>query len=358
MRRLCVSLFMLFAFSVSLYAQDDRSLEETLNLLSGDAAQAYLDPVASGFGANINAGWFHKSPAPKKLGFDLEISLVAMGSQFADDKKSFSKSGQFTFNESEANQLVNNVNGLSAQQRQWLIGELTSNPSTVRFSGATIIGAEDDYITVAFPGNTYTEPQSGQQISVPAEEIILPVGGFQELADIGVLPMFAPQLSIGTVYGSQATFRYLPDVELQEGMGTFSYFGFGIQHNPTVWLPMSLPVDVSAAFYTQNMQVGDLMETSAVAFGLNASKQFGFDFLNVTPYAGFMLESATTTVKYNFIVETPTGPSVQSVNFDLEGENTSRLILGLSLRFLLININADYNIGAYNNFSAGLSFAI
>jgi len=172
------------------------------------------------------------------------------------------------------------------------------------------------------------------------------------------IPLMAPQFSLGTIYGTVATFRFLPKVTLNEELGEFTYFGFGLQHNPMAWLPVEIPLDISAGFFTQSMVIGDLFKTNAVAFGINASKQFGYEALNITPYAGFMIESSTMQVKYNFLVNTPTGPKTQKVNFEIDGENVTRFTMGLSLRLLIINVNADYNLGQYNNFSLGVNFAI
>jgi len=184
----------------------------------------------------------------------------------------------------------------------------------------------------------------------------LNVGGFLEQAEF--IPLMAPQLSIGTIFGTVATFRYLPTITLNDDLGEFSYFGFGLQHNPAAWLPLEMPVDVSAGLFTQNLKIGDMFKTSAVAFGINASKQFGYEALNVTPYAGFMIESSTMQVSYDFVVDTPTGPNPQKINFDIDGENVTRFTMGLSIRLLIINLNADYNIGQYNNFSLGINLAI
>ena len=89
-----------------------------------------------------------------------------------------------------------------------------------------------------------------------------------------------------------------------------------------------------------------------------AGPYIGRKIWKFTPYAGFMLESSTMEVTYDYIVQSPSGPLTQSVKFEIDGENSSRLTLGVSIRLLFININADYNIGSYNNFSAGLNFAI
>ena len=46
------------------------------------------------------------------------------------------------------------------------------------------------------------------------------------------------------------------------------------------------------------------------------------------------------------------------VNLPLKGDNKSRLTLGLSLKLLFLNINADYNFSTYNSFTGGVMFII
>ena len=68
-----------------------------------------------------------------------------------------------------------------------------------------------------------------------------------------------------------------------------------------------------------------------------------------------MLEQSTMRVRYDFIYDTPNGQQTQEIDFEMEGENKNRLTFGLSVRFLLINLNTDYNIGKYNSLRAGLT---
>ncbi len=331
---------------------EDKSLSETLSSLSEDVAEGYLAPIGSAFGTNLNAGWFHRAPEATKLSFDLEIGVVAMGSMFPDDATSFSKAGNFQFSQTEADQILQNSNITPGNPvYNTLLNELTSNSYSIDVSGATIIGKEDDYMQIVFPGQTI------QGTTLGTDTVTIPIAGFKGLADVGFLPLIAPQISIGTVYGTQATFRFLPTVE-DADLGEVSYFGFGIQHNPGIWLSNPLPVDVAASFFTQTLKIGDLFKTTSTSFGVNASYTLGAAGFDITPYAGFMFESSNMAVTFDQIVETPTGPINQKIEFDLEGESKTRLTLGLSIRLMLINLNADYNIGAYNSFSAGLTFRI
>lgn len=350
--RRIMALWGIFLFSMSGHAQD---LEGTLQQLSEDAAKMYVMPISSALATNVNGAWFHKAPKAQAFGFDLEIGVVAMGSFFPTDRTRFETTGQFTFSVSEAQNLVSGVS--DPQIRNELIAQLTTTPSTVNISGATIIGSSNDYITISFPGGTYQT--SYGQVTLPSQQIQLPVAGFGELAEVNLLPLATPQVTVGTVMGTQAVLRYLPSTAINDDLGKLSYFGFGIQHNPLVWLGgFPFPVDVAVGFYRQNAALGDVFSLKATAYGLNISKQFGTRFFNITPYAGYLVEQATMQVNYAYVVDTPGGPISQEIAFELEGENKSRIVLGINLRFLLINLNLDYNLGTYDSITAGLNLAL
>ncbi len=329
-----------------------RTLEETLEILSADAAKKYLSPISSALGSDLNGGWFHRAPEATKIGFDLEIGFVVMGSFFPTEAQHFLTEGTFVFSDQEARFLLNQagVNPGSVQGQQ-LLGILTdpNNPSAVQISGATIIGSSTDSIIVKM----LTGQLGGQAVK-------LPVAGFGDLADVNVLPLAAPQFSIGTFWGTQATFRWLPSVELSADLGKFSYFGFGLQHNPGIWFGDPLPIDLAVGFYTQNLEIGTLFTTKTTAFGINASKRLGWGALNLTPYAGFLIENSDMQVAYDYVIRDSNGLpiSTQNITFELEAENKSRFTIGLSLKLLLFNLNADYNFGKYNSFTAGLNFII
>ncbi len=369
-RKLLFKLFLTFlflhVFQLPLLAQDGNesegnSLEQTLQTLSEDAARSYLNPIASAYGSDLNAGWFHLAPDPEFIGFDLEVGFVAMGTFFSDANKSFSTSGAFRFTRDQATNMVADIP--DAQIRQALVNEIISADQEVEISGATIIGSSTDSLKIKFLGGdvSFTNPYTGriETMAIDSNITTLPVAGFSELANIEALPLMAPQISLGTLFGTQATFRYLPSTKLNNDLGEFNYFGFGLQHNPSVWLPFDLPINIAASFYTQKLTIGELFETKATAYGINASKELGWAGLNITPYAGFMYESSDMRVTYDLIYDKPDGTQgTIPIDFTMQGENKTRATLGLSVRFLLININADYNIGEYNSISAGITIRI
>lgn len=347
-------------------AAEDASLEETLETLSADAAAAYVSPISSAFGANLNSGWFRRAPKATRLGFNFEAGMVLMGSFFPKDANHFSVDGQFKLSESEAAFLLDEYEtqqGFTLPQaiRDELVDQITSQYSEVGISGATVVGAADDSLTIAFPGATYTA--FGVDYDVPEADVVLPVVGFGELADAPLLPLSVPQFSLGTFYGTQFTLRWMPSVELSPELGDYTYSGFGIQHNMGVWFDQKLPVDLALSFFTQTMKVGDLFDCKATAFGVSASKQWGWRFLNITPYAGFLLESAEMEVSYLLQVPVPEsalypdGIYTEPINITLESENNARLVLGTNLRVGIVNWNVDYSLAKYSGISSGISLA-
>ncbi|MEA3474868.1 MAG: DUF6588 family protein [Candidatus Cloacimonadota bacterium] len=349
---LLVFLIVLIFVASNLFADD---LEETLQELSEDAAKSYVNPVVSAFGSNLNGGWYHKAPKSKIFGIDIEIGVVFMGTLFDADNKTFSTEGSFRFNRNQAEELT--VDLPSAIQDS-VINAIITQDFDVGIYGPTIVGDKKDSVKIEFYSEdvTYNSPSGDTAtVNVPGKVIPLPVKGL--LGEVPALPLFAPQLSVGTVFGTQAVLRYVPAIEI-ENLGEFNYFGFGIQHNPKVWLPISIPVDISASFFTQSMEIGDVASANATAFGLNVSKTFGVKMLNLTPYGGYMYENSSMEFNYDYAIDTPAGPSTQEISFKLDGENESRITVGLSLRLGVLNLNVDYNMAKYNSVTAGVGFGL
>jgi len=351
-------------------------IEETLKQLTQQAASGYLAPIITPIGIDLNGGWFHKAPPAKKFGLSLEFGLVGMLTTIPDDiDRTFSVTDTtFSFGDQQAWDLVTAIGIGDAAVEQALFDQITDQNFTVSIHGPNIMGASDDDIEIDFSGAdvTFTDPNTllPRTETLGASTWALGVGGLGFLEDLSFVPLAAPQLSIGTVLGTRATVRYIPTINLSsipgaslfldEDFGKISYFGFGLQHNPGVFLPTPLPLDVAVAFYTQTFKIGeDFLKVKTTAFGVNASKKLGIGPINITPYAGFMLEKSTIDIAYVYEIESLLG-TPQEIDIDLhfEGENKSRITLGISVKLLLFNINADYNIGKYNSYTVGLMFSM
>jgi len=348
--QLFLSIALVAFFYSKVNAQDN--LQKTLSDLSSDAASAYVAPIVSGFGANLNSGWVHRIVPAKIYSLDIEFTLVGMGTFFNNSNKSFSTAGSFRFNTEQAMNMTSNISDPNA--RNAIVNQIISEDMQVGISGPTIVGSKGQNVAISFPGKTYT--YNSQQYPIPAQNIEL--SGVNGLLDnLSILPLAAAQFSIGTFYGTAAEIRFLPSIQLNSDLGTISYFGFGIQHNPGMWLDEPLPVDVSVGVYTQTMKVGNIFKSTATSFGIYAGKTFGTNLLGVSPYAGFSFETSTITVNYTRTISTQAGPEDVNVSFDLKGENNIRFSLGASFTLLFLNLNVDYSVAKYNSVSAGLGFA-
>jgi len=350
-----INLLLLFTilFAVILFPQDNKDLQNVLQKLSKDAASAYVGPTVSAFGADLNSGWVHRVPKATIFGINIELGFVAMGTFFSDNNKKFSSSGTFRFNSDQAGRLVDELNpNLSLNIRTNLINQIISQDINVGISGPTIVGAKSDSVKVGI--QNFTATYQGNSYNFVGESVALPVTGYLE--NLPVFPLFAPQLTIGTFYGSSIAIRFVPTMKLSDKVGDFSYFGIGVQHNPGMWIPFPLPLDVSVGLFTQKMKIGTVFQSSATTFGLYGSKTFGPGSFNVTPYAGFSYESGSTDVAYDFTIDYPVPGTIQHVSFNLSAENSVRLMLGAAFKLGFISLNIDYNISKYNVASAGFSF--
>lgn len=346
--RFILSIILAAIFFSEIYAQDD--LDKTLSKLTQDATSHYIAPIISGFGADMNSGWMTTIPQPVEFSIDVNLKLVAMGTFFSDANKSFNTTSTFRFNRDEALTLTQSIS--DENTRQAVINQILNQNFSVGIHGPTVIGNKDDHIIVNFEGHNFTV--NNQNFEVGAQTIETDINGV--LHDLPFMPLAAPQLTIGTVYGSRLAIRYLPSIELNSDLGDFSYFGIGVLHNPAMWFPNPLPFDFAVGIFTQTMKAGNIFDASATEFSIFAGKTFGPSMFNVSPYAGLSIETSSVTVKYQEVLNTPTGTSTQNISFDLKGENSFRFILGSSFKLSAVSLTVDYNFSSYSSFSAGFGF--
>ncbi|MCX6168846.1 MAG: hypothetical protein NTX65_05885 [Ignavibacteriales bacterium] len=334
-------------FSSSFKAQ---SLDETLSKLSSTVGSAYVKPIISAFGSNLNSGWVSQFPSATPLSFHIDLKIVAMGSFFSDNVKTFTATDQFYFDQNQTNSILAN-SGItpSSPGYQNAYNQIYGQPFTVTFSGPTIIGSKDENLVVRFPGKP--------SVNVNAVDVQIPVvKGYLPEALQKIFPTATAQLTVGTVFGTNLAIRYFPDVNIGE-LGKSSYFGVGLIHNFGVWFPNPLPLDLTVGYFTQKLKVGTIFESNASQYGIYASKTLGI-IVSFTPYIGLTVETSKTTVSYDYTSnQTLNGVPVKAhISVDLEGENKSSAVIGFNLHLGIVNINADYKLAKTKTVSAGISF--
>lgn len=347
-------------------------MESVVRRLGQREAKAYVAPVARGYSVNSNGGWFHGAPRAAMLGFDLELGAVVMGTNRTDEDRTFALMTDYRFGGTQAQGIVSFVDTDPAfssftslerdQIKSSVMAQITGQSWTVEVRGPTVIGSNADSIRVLFPQKTF--PVTGvpgvSSVTVPARDVLLPATGL--LKEMSMLVLAAPQLTIGTIAGSQLTFRYLPSRDVRD-VGRVEYVGWGVQHNPGIWFGERnpLPIDLSASYFTQTFKIGTIETARSSAYGIMASKRFGGNLLSMTPYAGYFRESSSMEFSYMYDMQNPIPsrpPIPVHVAFTIEGEQQSRAIVGLSARFLILNFNADYSLGKYNSIAIGVMVAL
>jgi len=354
-------------------AGSENDLAKMLAPMAGEMALSYLKPVSSAYGANLNAGWVHRvpqSPGLIPISFDFEVSFVFMGTMFSSADKNFNKEQTFSypFKQSDAIAIADKFNygsipvNLQAQAKQSIISQLSGQSISFKMSvsGPTITGSSKDSVKVKFLPQSMTVNVGGTNYTVnntAPVNVTLPVTGY--LGEIPVMPLMMPQISIGTIFGTNLTLRWLPEIpNPQKDMPKYKVFGWGIQHNFSQYM-LFMPIDLSIGYFTQKIKIESIFESTSSEYGVFAAKEFGLDFLNITPYGGFTLETANTKVTYNQKIPDPTDPLRQidlPINFDIKGDNKTKFTLGLALRITALTINADYSVSKYKTYSLGAGF--
>ena len=357
------SLLGLLAASLASVASAD--INEDLEKLGGTAAEGYLGPVVSTLGSNLNQGWFFEAPKPDLWGIDMSVRTVIVGTMFGSDQETFSSRTSTSIDEQTANllaeEIVNsNASGLTGAMRQAAIdslyAQLYGRAVEMTVAGPTLLGSTKDEITLTMKsGDSVSIPGSSNKVAVDGRSVGLGVGG----AGLGGLPvpgipLLLPQITLGTLAGTQVALRGSPEV------GGFSFFGIGINHNPGFWmeaaqLPFGINSSINGAW--TKMSYGDFMEFTAWNAGVTASRRFGFRFLNVAPFVSLGMESSKLEVSYETEFNGADGKPLK-VGFESEGENSFRMTMGSKVRLLILDIGASYTLAKYDGaaLQIGLGF--
>jgi hypothetical protein len=277
-------------------------IEDQLSAYTGANAEGYLQPLVDAIGTNLNGGLYHSARIPVS-GFHVSLETPVVAVLFADDDATF-----------------------EAVTEDGFTPEQTVDAPTVIGAGEATIVEGDEGTSFAFPG------------------------GF----DLNSFALAVPQLRIGNYMGTEALVRYIAvntgDVEI----GDISLIGFGLRHNINQYFGEDFPVDLAGGFFWQSFTIGDdLLDSTALSVGVQASKRYGTTFA-FEPYAGVSMDSFGMDVSY----ESTASGEPEQVEFSFDNEMTARLTLGATLSASIISANAEYFVGGQSGFSFGVSFGM
>jgi len=313
------------AASAPVAAQD---LEERLRTLGRENGRLYSHPVSAGLAAGLSSGWSH-SAAPLDFG-TVDVSVRVTGSLVPEEDESFQPILPASITVPE------------------LDGRTFSDPygSGMDLRTPTAAGRG---------GGTVIEPR-GELRQAIMEEGLDPDDfalRFPDGFDIPAVPMAVFQGTVGLPAGTQATVRFIPDIEVDEDVGALSSVGFGVQHSVSQWIPGETPVDVALEAGIQTFEAGDYLSADSRHASLVVSRDVGV----LTLYGSGGVEDADVDVSYT-LDDPRAGAEDVEITFTDEGENTARFTAGFHLDLLFLQLNAGYTLAEYQvlNASVGVRF--
>lgn len=291
-----IGVLLVFLFPTAILGGD---LENRLSVYGKENATGYIKPLVDAIGTDLNGGLYHSGKIPP-IGFYalLEVELVCV--RFGDGDRTF---------------IAKTEEGFTPEQQVVV--------PTVVGSGKSVTVEGDHGTSFSFPGGL----------------------------ELNSFALVVPQVRIGSVLGTEALVRYFGFDTNDSDIGRFSYFGLGLRHNISDYLP-PLPVDLAAGVFWQRLKLGksedgkDLLSSTARSIGVAASKRIGRRMIFVEPYAGFSVESFSMDVSYT--------SDQEDVDIDFGTTTTGRLTVGLAARLGFVSAYADYNWARQNSFSLGI----
>ncbi|TCO06127.1 DUF6588 family protein [Natronoflexus pectinivorans] len=289
-----VSLFCLFGWFVS-FSSNAQNVEELVSKYTSENGQKYMQPFADAFSANLNSGLFHNAGI-NKLGFQIYLGIET---------------------------------------------QLAVIPSSQKFMTAT---TEGDYFPSTRVENVPTVfgPSEGKRIEDPNTGLVYVFPGG---LDINYVPMITPQLTVGSVYGTDLTIRFAGTKKIED-VGDISLFGWGLRHSIDQYLP--LPFSSAIGFYNQRFKFGDYLDASSSIISLQGS----FSIQVITLYGGLGYEMGSMKISYEY--ENLENGQTEEIRFDLTPGNTIRLTTGFGFNLGPVNLHAEYNLAKQSTISAGL----
>ncbi len=274
-----------------------QELEDFLSVYNGTNREMYMQPLGDVLESGLNTGFFHTADIPK-MGFTIELGVSAM----------------FTFVPNSAQTFMARPEG----------GFVPADPDAVPVSASTIIGPGDAVRIEGEGGTAYSFP-----------------GGI----GLNSLPLAVPQLRIGALYGTDLTLRFMA-LDLDENFGSLGFFGLGVRHSVSQYLPETLPVDIAVAYYYQSLILDNLLETQTNFINAQASIKKG----PLLAYTGLGYGFADTIVDHT--------TNEGNIYADLATSSSFRALLGIALEFGPVFIKTDYNFGNMNVWNVGLGFSL
>jgi len=295
-----VLMALVLCFSVGFSTgQDDVStaLSELAARYNPADRAAYLQPFSDVLGGDLNTGWY-RDALIKKSGFQLYFGIVTQAAIIRDPQKTFNASTPAYFQ-----------------------AETSQNSYEV----PTVIGPNSSVRVDGLNGTAYT---------------------FSGGAGLSLGPIATPQISIGSLFGTEVSFRFLP-INFGDDVGKLQVFGIGARHSISQYLG-DFPVALAIGYYYNQLSVDDDWETTSQFISGQGSYNVG----KLTLYGGLGYEIMSS----EFLYTDPETDAQSTIN--MEDGNSIRFTFGAAINLGVFNLSADYNIAKQHTASIGIGVNI
>ena len=291
--RTIISLSLLCIFLVKIEAQE---IDQLVSKYTQENGAKFMQPLADAVGANFNSGLIHSAKI-REMGFQMYLGIVTTTAFISDKKKTFTAVPEGLFE--------------------------PKNPVEV----PTLFGPSENVVVNGDGGTQYVFP-----------------GGL----NLRMLPLAMPQLTIGSVYGTDLTIRYFA-VNLGEDVGKLNLFGWGLRHNISQYFT-DIPVNLAAGIYNQYFMLGDIVDSKCWLFNVQSS----YDLSIFTFYGALGYENSTLDIKYTY----DNNGEDTTQKFNLKGSNNISFTAGVTFNLGPVKLNADYSLANQRVLTVGLGVGI
>jgi hypothetical protein len=279
-------------------------VEDQLDNYSATNGEGYMQPLADGIGAGLNGGIWRGAYVPKQ-GFYIALEFPLVATFFSDDQRTF----KYTPTAGDNTPI----------EDAWV---------------PTVVGDTE--------GGTIPT-------TMPPEIVYAP--GF----DINSFALAVPQIRIGAFRGTEAVIRYISVDVGDTEFGSSSLIGFGARHCVSQWMGEDFPVDISAGFFYQSFKLGDdLIDATALTYGVQVGKRLPQGFAVLEPYATISYDTFEMDVTYDYEND---DQEAETIELAMESEAAMKFALGLRAEVGFVNLNGEYSFGEQSGFALGLGIA-
>lgn len=304
-----------------------------LERLAQENAELYVSPVFEGLGNALNTGFIRSPDVHDRFGFD--VGLRAMFALVPDEADTF-----LARPPSEITLTLGGTSQTFSDPYAPRGGSLET--STAVGDGAGIVLEPDG----AFRSALVAAGENPDDFNVPYPE------GF----DVPAIPFGVVSLGVGIGWGTEVTARFIPDVEVNDDVGSLGAFGFGVTHQVNQWIPGPVPVDLAAFLGYQSFSVGDYLDASTTTFGVSVGRGLG----PVSIYGMGQFESPSADLEY--VVSNPDGnpglpPDGTRFAFSPDLDGGGRAGVGLQFDLVVFQIAGEYSVGDYDAVTLRANFS-